>query len=163
MKKSTASVLMDGLLSGILGYAVISVYFAASNIVAGLPALDTIQRLGAGLLGGSDPGHMIAYNGLHLGVFLVLGSIAALLIHEVEMHPAWWYVLFLVAISGFIFSYVFMTVVAGRFAGLDAYSVAVGNLAALLAMGLLLFLRHPGASRAVRDYSQAEEREYLTH
>ena len=163
MKKSTASVLVDGLLSGLVGYALISVYFAMSNIVAGLPALDTIQNLGAALFGGTSPGLIIAYNGLHLGVFLVLGVVAAVLIHEVELHPAGWYALFFVASAGFIFSYVFMTVVAGRIAGLDAYSVAVGNLVALLGMGMLLFWRRPETVRAKRDFSQGEEHEYQTH
>ena len=88
MQKSTTDVLQDGLLSGVAGYALISVYFALSNLVAGLPALHTIEALGEALFGGTNPGQMIAYNGLHLAVFLVLGVIAALLIREVELHPA---------------------------------------------------------------------------
>ena len=162
MKKTTASVYLDGFFAGLTGYALISVYFAASNIVAGLPALDTISSLGAALFGGTSVGQMIAYNGLHLGVFLLLGLFAALLVHEVELHPAIWYVLFFVALAGFIFSYVFMTVVAKRIASLDAYSVAVGNLVAVIGMGVLLFVRRPGTVQAVRDYSQSEEGEYLT-
>ena len=163
MKKATVEVWQDGLFSGLVGYALISLYFAASNVVVGLPALHTVESLGAALFGGTNPGQMIAYNGLHFGVFVVLGVIAAALIHEVEMHPALWYVLFFVALAGFIVGYLFMTVVASRIAELDAYTVAVGNLVAALGMGLLLFWRRPGTVRAVRKYSEGEEGEYLTH
>jgi hypothetical protein len=160
MKRTTADVWQDGLISGGIGYALISVYFAVSNLVVGLPALDTVESLGAALFGGTNPGQMIAYNGLHLSVFLVLGLIAAVLIHEVELHPALWYLLFFVALAGFIFSYLFMAVVASRIAHLDAYTVAVGNLVAASGTALFLFLRHPGMLRAVRTYSQGEDGEH---
>ena len=160
MQKSTTDVLQDGLLSGMAGYALISIYFALSNLIAGLPALHTIAALGEALFGGTNPGQMIAYNGLHLAVFLVLGAIAALLIREVELHPAFWYVLFFVSIAGFIFSYVVMTVIARQIAGLDAYSVAVGNLVAAIGMAFVLWRRHPGMVDAVRESTREDEQEY---
>ena len=160
MRKSTTDVLQDGLLSGLTGYALISVYFAASNLLAGLPALHTVKALGAALFGGTDPGQMIAYNGLHLAIFLALGVIAAVLVYEVELHPAFWYVSFFLTITGFIFGYVFMTVVAGRIAGLDAYSVVVGNVVALAGMGFVLLWRRPAMIRAVQNFANEDEQEY---
>jgi hypothetical protein len=156
MKRTTAEVWQDGLLSGLVGYALISLFFAVSNLIVGLPALATMESLGAALFGGRNPGHMVAYNGVHLIVFLILGGIASMLFRKIEVHPAFWYVLFFVAIAGFIFSYVLMMIVAGRIAGLDAYSVAVGNLIAAGGMAFFLFWRHPGMVRAVRKYSAGE-------
>jgi hypothetical protein len=160
MQKSITEVLQDGLLSGLAGYALISIYFAVSNVVAGLPALHTIDALGTALFGGANPGRMIAYNGLHLAVFIVLGVIAAVLIREVELHPAFWYVLLFVGIAGFIFSYVVMTVVARQIAGLDAYSVVVGNLVAAVGVALVLLWRHPKMVRAVREFTAEDDKEY---
>lgn len=161
MKSTIAEIWQDGLFSGLVGYAMISLFFAASNLVVGLPAFATMESLGAAVFGGSNPGQMIAYNGVHLVVFLILGMVAAWLFREVELHPAFWYVLFFVTITGFIFSYVLMMLVAGRIAGLDAYSVAVGNLIAAGGMGFFLFWRHPGIVRAVQEYSEDENGETL--
>lgn len=160
MKKGITDVLQDGILSGAAGYALISLYFAASNLVAGLPALHTVDALGTALFEGTNPGQMIAYNGVHLAVFIVLGVIASVLVREVELHPAFWYVLFFVAIAGFIFSYIVMTVVARRIAELDAYSVAVGNLVAGAGMAVVLLLRHPRMAGAVTDAAQEDDQEY---
>lgn len=156
MKRTTAEVWQDGLLSGLIGYVLISLFFAVSNLIVGLPAFATMESLGAALFGGRNPGHTAAYNGVHLIVFLILGAIASMLFRKTEVHPAFWYVLFFVALAGFIFSYVLMMVVAGRIAGLDAYSVAVANLIAAGGMAFFLFWRHPGMVRAVREYSAGE-------
>lgn len=160
MKKTTSDVLQDGLLSGFIGYGLISLYFALLNLLTGKPAWLTAQTFGDALFPGSFPGQMIAYNGAHLALFLVLGVIAAFLIKEVELHPAIWYVAMFVAIAGFILTYSFMTVIAGVVAKIDPVTVITGNVVAAAGMGAFLLLRHPGLARVVREQGEREEAEY---
>ena len=160
MKKATSDVLQDGLVSGFIGYGLISLYYALLNLIGGKPAWLTAQVFGDALFPGSFPGQMIAYNGAHLAVFVVLGVIAAFLIMEVELHPAIWYVAMFVAIAGFIVTYSFMTVIAGEVAKIDPVTVVMGNVVAAVGMGAFLLLRHPGLARAVREQGEREEAEY---
>lgn len=160
MKKATSDVLQDGLISGFIGYGLISLYFALLNLIAGKPAWLTAQTFGDAFFAGSFPGQMIAYNGAHLAIFLVLGIIAALLIKEVELHPAIWYVAMFVAIAGFIGTYSFMTVIADAVAKIDPVTVITGNVVAAVGMGAFLALRHPRLAQAVREQGAREEAEY---
>ena len=70
MKKTTSDVLQDGLLSGFIGYGLISLYFTLLNLLAGKPAWLTAQTFGDALFPGSFPGPMIAFNGTHLAIYL---------------------------------------------------------------------------------------------
>lgn len=162
MKRSTVDVFQDGAIGGFIGYGLISLYFAALNVLVGKPAWYTVEALGNGLFGNGNPGQMIAFNGLHLAIFLALGVVAAFMIQEIELHPAFWYVVFFASVAGFIVGYVFLTLVTDALADLSPFSVAFGNAVAGVGMGAYLFWRHPQMARAVHDETVREDQEYLT-
>lgn len=160
MKKTTSDVLQDGLIGGFVGYGVASLYFALLNLLFGRPFWYTTQAFGEALFAGSFPGQAIAFNGVHLAVFLVLGLVAAFLVEETELHPVFWYFLLVVAVVGFVAGYLFTTVVAGRLVDLNPVAVAMGNVVAAVGIGAYLLLRHPALRRIVREQDQREEDEY---
>jgi hypothetical protein len=160
MKKTTIGVLRDGAIGGFIAYGLISVYFALLNVLAGKSPWSTLEALSTGLFAGTDPGQMIAFNGVHLIVFIVLGIIAAWMIQEVELHPAFWYVVFFISIVGFMLGYVLLSLVAATLANLSPLTVAIGNVFAAIGMGCFLFWRHPQMARAVRDELERDEHEH---
>lgn len=160
MRKTTAGILQDGAIGGFIAYGLISVYFALLNLLAGKSAWSTLEALSTGLFAGTNPGQMIAFNGVHLTVFILLGIIAAFMIQEVELHPAFWYVVFFTSIVGFMLGYVLLSLVAAALADLSPVTVAIGNVLAAVGMGIFLFWRHPQMSRAVREELEREEHEH---
>lgn len=157
MKKSTLEVWQDGLISGVIGYASIAAYFAVLNLLDGRSPWFTLGTLGHAFFGSGSPGPLIAFNGLHLFVFLALGVVATFMIQEIEQHPAFWYAVFFVFVAGFIFGYLVLLVLTGALAGTSPLTLAFGNLIAALAMGLYLFWRHPGLLPAVRGEAERDE------
>ena len=53
MKPDRARVLSEGLITGLLGYAVIVLFYGILNVVTGLSFFSTAARLGAGLTSSS--------------------------------------------------------------------------------------------------------------
>ena len=99
MKSERVEVLRQGMIAGLLGYAVVALFFAVFNLLAGRPALHTAAALGGVLFYGardmSDAsvgiGAALAYNGVHLLVFLGFGLLAAWLAEFAEHGPHFWY------------------------------------------------------------------------
>lgn len=144
-----------GLVTGAIGYAVVVVFYAAVNVLAGRAAWHTADVLGRALLGEAAtwPATIFVYNGLHLVVFLVIGLAAAWLVEETERHPGLWYIVLSLAL--FVFMHIFGAVAA--FAApvreaLPLWSILLASLAAAMAMGALLWRTHPALrSEIVRD------------
>lgn len=95
-------VMKEGFVAGLLGYAAVVLVFLAMNLASGQEAFHTPALLGGalfhGLEGGGgvsmDPGPIIAYNGVHLLVSLLIGIGAAWLLLEAERFHSLWYVVF---------------------------------------------------------------------
>ncbi|HET9439295.1 MAG TPA: hypothetical protein VFO52_03955 [Longimicrobiales bacterium] len=160
MKKNTLDAFQDGAISGFIGYLLLSIYFAVVNLAVGKPAWHTLEALGNALFGTGSPGPLIAYNGLHLAIFLVLGVAAAFLILEIERHPAFWYALFFVFVAGVMVGYILLITIAGPIAGVRPVSMVVGNAIAATGMGSYLFWRHPALTRIVHDEVERDDLEY---
>jgi hypothetical protein len=85
--------------AGLIGYLAVVIVFAAVNALAGRSPLYTAALLGGALVSGlRDPaavviaaGPILAYNALHLLVFLGVGLLAAWLAYWGERGPAFWY------------------------------------------------------------------------
>ena len=106
--------LLEGLVAGALGYAVVAGFFAFLNLVTGASPFRTPfligEVLGAGSPGpGEAAGIVLAANGIHLLLSLWLGVVAAWLLQEVEAHHGLWVVVLMIFIAGFLF----MVLVAG--------------------------------------------------
>jgi hypothetical protein len=131
--------LWQGVAAGLLGYATIIVYYVALNLLRGRSPFDTVARLGWSIFGANDvlprAGAVIAYNGLHLVFFLLLGVIVARLIEEVELHPDTWYVVFFALLAMFLFTTVFLASLTAD-AGITTATLIAGN---VLAAGVMAF------------------------
>lgn len=144
-----ADVLRDGLFAGLIGaFTVIAVFFA--HDAASESVLWTPTVLGTLLFQGPEAAlHVrqpvlsvaLAYNGIHVLMWLAAGVGASWIAHLVEAHPRLWYVAGLAVIF-----------VALVFLGLDRAAEGVelprlhlwiGGLLGAAAMGAFLVWRHP--------------------
>jgi hypothetical protein len=157
MTRSRSEALRHGLIAGLIGYVVFAVYFAIVNTIEGRSPLYTVNLLGMALFGIGDPsistpqlGPVMAYNGLHLVAALLWGTIASVLVLEVDLHPSLWWVVMFLFIAGLLYSTVVGGIVARELAGAVtwAHVVTVNVLAALLSAGYL-WLAHPSLRERV--------------
>jgi hypothetical protein len=99
MKDDTRRILEQGLVAGVIGHIVVAVTFAIGNLAAGRPLLHTPALLGASMFYGlTDPSqleiraaYVFAYNGTHLLLFLLLGTIGAWLATIADRGWQLWY------------------------------------------------------------------------
>lgn len=154
--------LVNGLVAGTIGYAVIVVFFAAANVAQGRSPFFTAAALGSALLG--EPSTSISaapiavFNGLHLCAFLLLGAAAAWLAGLVERRPQLWYLLFFLGVV--IFFHLFGVVAALAAPAGDAVPllhVLVASLLALGAMSAWLWRAYPGVVTGVRAVGDFED------
>lgn len=100
MKSERFQVFEDGLLAGLIGYATVVLATALVNIAFGRSPFHTAALLGSALFYGlTDPdqltiwaGPVLAYNGVHLIVFMGIGLVASWLAHLSEKGPDFWYI-----------------------------------------------------------------------
>ncbi len=143
--------LVEGLVTGLIGYVTVAGLFALLNLVAGEGVFYTPALLGSALFfgagGGGDvvagPAPVIAYNGVHILVSLGIGLGAAWLVFQAEKNRPLWYAVFFVFLAGFIYSVALMGVFAAEvFRLLSWQRILLANLAAGLTAGGYLWWRH---------------------
>lgn len=162
MKPERTRVLAEGLVAGLLGYAAIVLFYGVVNLVAGRSFFHTAAELGSGLvgegaIGGAAAGAVLAFNGIHLLGFLLIGVVAAWIIGETEKHPSLFALFLLLAISGFMLAVVgFAVLEASIGRGPPLVSVAAANLVAGAAMAVYLFRAHPRLWSEIRDHADPE-------
>src|SRR5947209_556374 len=95
MQQSKRRIIADGVMAGLIGGAIIAVWFLIFDAASGHP-LQTPALLAAALLHGAHtpvvltgPAWMLVaeYALAHFAVFAVLGAVGALLIDGAESHP----------------------------------------------------------------------------
>lgn len=165
MRRTTERVLIGGLYAGLLGYATVVIVSAALNVLTGRSPFYTVAMLGSGLFYGLErpdalvirPGPVLAYNMVHLLVFLAIGLVASWLVTLAERH--------VIAIYGIL---VLLLVVAAHLYGalvlfaeplLGAWSwwhLGVASLAAAAVMAWYLWRAHPALRRALREVPMGE-------
>ena len=141
----------EGLKAGLLGAAVVAVWFLLVDSIKGQPfltpaALGSVVFLGARSMDtiSVNAGTVLGYTVLHTAGFLTLGVAASLLLDRARKTPH----LVVAAIIVFVVAEaVFMgyvTIVAEFLLGALAWwAIAVGNALAALVMGIVLVRRHP--------------------
>ena len=154
--------LVNGLVAGTIGYAVIVAFFAAANVVQGRSPFFTAAVLGNALLGEPStsitPAPVAVFNGLHLCAFLLLGAAAAWLAGLVEQRPQLWYLLFFLGVV--IFFHLFGVVAALAAPAGDAVPLSLVLVASLLAVGAMsawLWRAYPGVVTGVRAVGDFED------
>jgi len=150
MKREGAWV-VEGLVTGLIGYLTIVAVFALLNLLSGDGLFYTAALLGSALFYGArdagdlvaGPGPIIAYNGVHILISLLIGLGAAWLVLQAEKNRPLWYVVFFIFLAGFIYSVAVMGVLAAEMSDLLSWPlILVANLAAGVTAGGYLWWRH---------------------
>lgn len=159
MTASHRTLLLEGLIAGIIGYAAIACFFLLWNLVTGQPPLHTAATLGRVFIGGGADGAaaaVFAFNGLHLLVFLALGLGSAWLLHETELHPEMWYLSFVAFVGGFVGGLSVLLALASVVGALlSPWLILAAGVVAGSAMGLYLTRAHLRLVRLIRDAPEA--------
>jgi hypothetical protein len=157
--RKNGSWVVEGLVTGLIGYGTVVVLFALVNLVGGEGLFHTAALLGSALFFHAEdtalpvlgPAPIIAYNGVHMLASLVIGLGAAWLIFETEKYRPLWYVVFFIFLAGFIYSIVVMGVLAAELAGILPWPLIVAsNLAAGVTAGGYLWWRHARLFRELK-------------
>ena len=148
-----------GLVTGLIGAAAVALWFFILDLTAGRP-FRTPGALGSALLlGGSgvaeiqvNLGVVAAYTVVHLAAFAVTVVAFVAVAEQIERAPR---MLLLVTMAFIILEAVVVTTMAlgaeWVLGTLGWWSVAVGNLLAVLAMGWYVWATHPGLRQKLRD------------
>lgn len=151
MRNDTPPVLWQGFVAGLVGYAVTAMIFGVGNVLAGESFFRTASLLGRAMIGPAgaagpalvDPVYVLAYNGVHLLGFLVLGFAAATLVEILERFPGLGTLVLLVFVLGFGFQVGIVLLFAAPVADeLSWQSVLVANVLAALSVALVLAQWH---------------------
>ncbi len=148
-------VLREGFIAGLLGAAVVAVFFGLVDVLGGHSPFHTVDVLGRALVGqpasggpGYEAGPALAYNGLHVLVFLLIGTAMAWLAAKIEERPALWYLAFFGLVAAFVYDFFFMLMISGPVAGgLPWAALAIANVFAAVAMVGYLLAVHPALRR----------------
>jgi hypothetical protein len=145
---SWGTVLREGIVAGLLGAAVVALWFLAIDWIQGEP-LRTPKLLGTGLLRQSDPvAALVSYTVVHGIAFALFGIVGALLIAGAERQPLFVFalVIFFTAFEVFFTGGVLIAAkwVLDEIAG---WTVFVGNLLATVVMLSYFFKGHRDLAR----------------
>jgi hypothetical protein len=148
MNSKWLETLREGLIAGVVGYSATVVLFAVANLLMGRPVFHTAAVLGAALFYGVRdpmqvaviPAYVLAYNGVHLIVFLALGLVGAALARLADRGAELWYVglFFFIFVSFHLIATVQAVAYPMRSLISDAAIWIAGITAGLLMVGSLL-------------------------
>lgn len=163
MKRS--DVLIQGLIAGLIVYASVILFYLIVNVAMGRSPFHTPAALGSVLFYGVrdpaqiriEPATVIAFNGVHLVVSLLIGLAGAFLAFETERHhPQWYFFLFLL-IAGFVYSLVAVGALGAEIARVVPWwSVLGANVTWVLAMSGYLGWMHRALLRELRRDETSE-------
>ena len=138
------AVLREGVMAGIIGAAVVALWFFAIDAIHG-EMLRTPRLLGAALLRQQTPmAAVLVYTVFHGAAFVLFGIIGAFLIAGAERQPMLIFALVILFTSFEIFFFGLILIAASWVMDeLAGWTVFVGNLLAAAAMLAFYFRRHP--------------------
>jgi hypothetical protein len=158
-------VVREGVVAGVVGAVAVAAWFLLIDLIQGRP-LFTPAALGSALFLGAGDLAMVevslwtvaGYTVLHFLAFVAVGLVAAIVLGEAEERPP---LILGVMLLFVVFEALFLgllAVVAEFLLGpLAWWSIALGNLVAVLAMGIFLWKKHPKLKEALgeRPFDQA--------
>jgi hypothetical protein len=157
MNAADRSVLREGIVAGLIGAAVVALWFFVFDILRGRPfltptLLGSFVFFGVNTPVGMQPalGPILGYTVLHGLAFVAFGIVAATMMAMSEREPAL-FVAFVVLFAAFeVFFFGVLSVLGQSIqAALVWWSVLVGNLLASLAMLWFLFRAHRALPRSL--------------
>ena len=153
-------VLREGMIAGLIGYALIALFFAATSVLQGHSPFHIAALLGTDLFFTRPPNGavvvsaepVIAYNGLHLVVLLVAGIGMAGLAALAERAPDAWYagLMAVIFVAGHILALPIWFDEAVR-AVLPLTHMTVATLLGTAGMMIYLWRAHPSLRQALAD------------
>jgi hypothetical protein len=154
---SWGRVLREGIVAGLLGAAVVALWFFAIDAIHGEP-LQTPRLLGTALLGATDPNAgMIGYTVLHGLAFIGFGIVGALLIEGAERQPLLVFALVILFTAFEIFFFGAVVIMASWILDeVAGWTIFVGNILAAAAMLAYYFMGHRTLARRLSQ-AWAEE------
>jgi hypothetical protein len=162
MKPERVQVFAQGLVAGLIGFATVAVVMAVANLLLGRSPFHTAALLGSALFYGLKdpyeltiwPGPVLAYNGLHLLVFLGLGVGASWLARFAERGPHFWYIgaVLMLFVALHVFGvFLFLDERIGSL--LSPWSVLASGFAAMATMAAYLIGEHPKLRTEMGDFA----------
>jgi len=143
----------EGLVAGLIGYATVAAIFGVINLMGGESLFHTGALLGSALFFGArdasglvaGPGPILAYNGVHIVVSLLIGLGAAWLIYQTEKNRPLWFVVFFVFLAGLIYSVALAGVLMAEMLSILSWpAIVLANIGAGITAGGYLWWRHAG-------------------
>jgi hypothetical protein len=159
------SVIREGMVAGLIGAALVAVWFLTYDLFKGHP-LRTPTLLGAAVFRGlTDPGTLerelglvLGYTVLHGLAFVFFGVIAALLVVAAERQPILIVGLFMLFAAFEVFFFGLVTILAQSLLGaLVWWNIFVGNLLAAAGMLAYFFRAHRALSRRLTETWPVED------
>jgi hypothetical protein len=152
VRTDRAEVFYLGLVVGLTGYLTVFLAVGIGDALQGRSFFYTFALLGGWLFHGLDdpasvrvwPGAVLAYNGLHLVIFLGFGVLASWIASVAERGPLLWYGALVMYL--FVFLHLFASVVLmtePMRATLSLWHIALPSLLAVVAMSWVLLRQHP--------------------
>jgi hypothetical protein len=149
--------LKEGVVLGLIGYAVVAAFYAVFDVLAARGFLYTVNVLGKAVFRGLrdpavlamplavDMGAVVFYTLLHLVVSLAIGFVVAWLAGQLEGPPAQARLAALVIMAGFFVTIFGIGMVSGPIRELlPWWSVVLANAMAVVLGGAYLLTGHPG-------------------
>jgi hypothetical protein len=160
MTESRARFLLEALIAGLIGYVTVVLFFALLNISQGRSIWYTAALLGSSLFYGLEqPSELvvaaepvIAFNGVHLALFLLAGAFMAWLAGVVERVQQGWYlgiIVFLIVLPH-VFGLPVWFADAVQ-AEIPLWFVVLATSVAALGMGAFLLAFHPRLRLGLQD------------
>jgi len=155
---SWGGVLREGIVAGLLGAAVVALWFFGIDAIQGEP-LRTPRLLGTALLRAADPNAgMLAYTALHGLAFIGFGIVGALLIAGAERQPLLVFALVILFTAFEIFFFGAVIIVASWILDeLAGWTIFVGNILAAAVMLAYYFWGHRTLARRLTAAWAEEE------
>jgi hypothetical protein len=170
MRQSSHSVIREGFVTGVIGAAIVAVWYFVVDLAAGAP-LRTPQMIGQLLLHGNagfdralSPGAVLVATLFHGAAFVLIGIALTAVVHLAVREIAWRMGLLigLVIAAGFASGLIFaVTPATGeRF---SSWIVIGGSLFAVVGMAIYLWSRHPLLAASFREVALGDETESPPH
>lgn len=155
---SWGAVLAEGVLAGVIGAAVVALWFFAIDAIHG-EMLRTPKLLGSALLRQQTPtAAVLSYTVVHGVAFVLFGIIGAFLIAGAERQPMLIFALVILFTSFEIFFFGLILIAASWVMDeLAGWTVFVGNLLAAAAMLAFYFRRHRGLAQRLATAWESDE------
>jgi hypothetical protein len=150
----------NGILAGILGAAVVALWFLLLDMITrGMP-FYTPSLLGSIIFAGKDAGEVtslngaavFAYTGLHGILFLGAGTTLAWMFSQFERNPQVGMILLLLFVTfEAVLWGVGVSIIPSLAGAVGTWAIMVANVGSAVAMFVFLLRRHPGAMESLRN------------